>query len=90
MFPITNKSTHIDFSLSKDNSFVKLNVFDNNGRQFGYLVNQKLDAGTYSVDFDGSHLASGTYFYRIEVSSSDPGSPFGIEFAETKSMVLLK
>ena len=44
------------------------------------LVNEKQIEGTYSVDFDGSGLASGIYFYKLEAG----------EFIETKRMILLK
>ncbi len=46
-----NPTTNIEFSLSQNNSFVKLNVFDINGREFGYLVNQELDAGNLYYRF---------------------------------------
>lgn len=45
---------------------------------------------TYTIDFDGSHLANGTYFYRIEVSSHNQNSSTEINFTETKGIVLLK
>ena len=44
------------------------------------LVSEKLNAGTYSYDFDASNLSSGVYFYRIKAS----------EFVNTKKMILLK
>lgn len=85
-----NPVTHIEFSILKNNSYIKLSVFDNTGRNVGDLVNQKLDAGTYTVDFNANDLASGTYFYRIEVNSDNTNSSSYINFTETKSMVLLK
>ncbi|MDQ3019911.1 MAG: T9SS type A sorting domain-containing protein [Bacteroidota bacterium] len=30
------------------------------------LVNEKLLAGSYKVEFNGSHIPSGIYFYKIE------------------------
>ncbi len=85
-----NPITQIEFSIAKNNSFVKLEVFDNNGKDIGILVNQVLAAGTYKVDFNGGNLASGTYLYRIEVNSTNPNSSADKNFVQTKRMVLLK
>ena len=66
---------------------------DQSGNVFvtGYStnINGDLDYVTQKYNACG-HLKWRIYINRIEVSSSDPDSPFGIEFAETKSMVLLK
>jgi len=56
-------------------SWVKLEVFDVAGRPVGArhavpLINGWLEAGRHAVTFDGSHLASGIYLYRLEVSGS--------------------
>jgi len=40
-------------------------VFDAIGRKVQTLVDRDHSAGFYSVDFDGSGLASGMYVYRI-------------------------
>ncbi len=50
------------------------------GREIKVLVNEFKDAGYYVTKFDGSSLASGTYFYRLESGS----------FVSAKKMVLLK
>ena len=41
-------------------------VFDVLGRRQATLVQELLQAGSYTVDFDAGNLASGVYFYRIE------------------------
>ena len=74
-----NPSTIIEFSIAK-NSFVTLSVFDHLGREIEKPVSGNLDAGTYSLNFDASGLASGTYYYRINTG----------EFSETKKMILVK
>ncbi|MDQ3019758.1 MAG: T9SS type A sorting domain-containing protein [Bacteroidota bacterium] len=61
-------------------SFISLKVFDVLGKEVATLVNQKQNAGSYSVDFDGSNLSNGIYFYKIEADN----------FIETKRMVLVK
>lgn len=74
-----NPVTNIKFDIPKA-GFVKLTVFDAIGKEIQTLLNQQLTAGTYSVDFDGSTLPSGVYYYRIESGA----------FSETKKMVLIK
>jgi hypothetical protein len=57
------------------------------GRRVATLVNERQAAGSYSATFNAASLASGMYFYRIEVRSS--GSQAG-NFVETKKMLLVK
>ncbi|UCC43804.1 MAG: S8 family peptidase [Candidatus Zixiibacteriota bacterium] len=61
-----NPSTRIGFSIERL-SDVSLIVFNVLGRQVESLIDGKLRPGTYSVVFDGSEYASGTYFYRLSV-----------------------
>ena len=74
-----NPSTTIKFDLPKS-SQVNLKVYDILGREVSVLVNEKREAGAYEVKFDGSALASGMYFYRIQAGS----------FVQTKKLLLLK
>jgi len=60
-----NPSTTIKFELPKA-SLVSLSVYDILGREVSVLVNERRDAGVYEVKFDGSALASGVYFYRLQ------------------------
>jgi choice-of-anchor B domain-containing protein len=80
-----NPSTAIKFSL-KENSFVKLNVYDLKGREVADIINDRRDGGNYEVTFDANkyNVSSGTYFYRIEVQSNNTN------FTETKKMILIK
>ena len=45
---------------------VKLMVFNALGQPIATLVDAPLDKGYYTVVFDGTNLAAGTYFYRIQ------------------------
>ncbi len=74
-----NPTTTISYELSA-NSFVTLKVYDILGREVATLVNGKENAGSYSVQFDGSKLASGVYFYRLTAGS----------FVSVKKLVMLK
>ncbi|MDZ4711885.1 MAG: FG-GAP-like repeat-containing protein [bacterium] len=74
-----NPSTLISYSLPIDAN-VKITVFNTLGQIVKELTNEFRTAGNYSVSFDGSNLASGIYYYRLEVGS----------FIATKKMLLLK
>ncbi|MEK9137202.1 MAG: phospholipase D-like domain-containing protein, partial [Bacteroidota bacterium] len=47
-------------------SLVTLKVYDILGREVQTLVNEQQLPGTYRVEVNGSGLASGVYFYRLE------------------------
>jgi hypothetical protein len=42
-------------------------MFNTLGQQVSTLVNELQEAGYHDVRFDGSGLASGVYFYRLQV-----------------------
>ncbi len=76
-----------------ETGFVSLKVFDITGKQVAALVNQELKAGIYNVDFDASHLASGTYFYRLvvgELRNKSGNTNNGVSFSDVKKMILIK
>jgi hypothetical protein len=50
------------------------------GCEVSILVNERRDAGVHEVKFDGSNLASGVYFYRLQAGN----------FVQSKKFVLLK
>ncbi|MBU1131009.1 T9SS type A sorting domain-containing protein [Patescibacteria group bacterium] len=59
-----NPTTTLSFTLPEA-SHVTLTVCDINGRQVTQLVNGYRESGIHEVTFDGSHLASGIYFYHL-------------------------
>lgn len=59
-----NPSTNIRYDLPKA-ADVKMEVFNTIGAKVAVLVNDRKSAGTYTIRFDASHLASGMYFYRF-------------------------
>lgn len=59
-----NPSTNIRFDLPKA-ADVKMEVFNTIGAKVAVLVNDRKSAGSYTIRFDASHLASGMYFYRF-------------------------
>ncbi|MBC8043614.1 MAG: T9SS type A sorting domain-containing protein [Rhizobacter sp.] len=74
-----NPSTMIRFSLARPEQ-VSLKVYDVLGREVQTLLNEKRAAGTYTVPFNASRLASGVYFYRLRAGN----------FIESKKMMLVK
>jgi hypothetical protein len=63
-----NPTTTISYSIPTTGD-VKVSVFDVTGREVAELVNTYQNAGSYAVQWNGSHLASGIYFYRVNVGS---------------------
>ena len=74
-----NPSTVISYQLPVA-GFTTLKIYDALGSEVKTLVNEKQNAGNYSVTFDGSNLPSGIYFYKLVTE----------KFSETKKMVLVK
>jgi len=87
-----NPETSINYSLSQSAN-VKITIFNILGQQVKTLVNSDLSAGKYTVSWkgtadNGSAVASGVYFYRLEaVSNSQTGNNV---FVDTKKMLFLK
>lgn len=63
-----NPTTAIRYRLSSIGN-VSLAVYDVLGRKVRTLVNERQSPGEHTVVFDGSGLASGVYFYRLEAGS---------------------
>ncbi|MCE1164763.1 MAG: T9SS type A sorting domain-containing protein [Bacteroidetes bacterium] len=74
-----NPVTTIQYALPKE-SRVTLRIYDITGREVRVLVNEIKTAGYYAIQFNGSELSSGIYFYKIEAG----------DFIQTKRMVLIK
>ena len=74
-----NPATRIRYEIPKA-SFVSLKIYDLLGREVATLVNEEKQSGSYEVEFDGSNLSSGIYFYRMQAGS----------YINTKKFVLLK
>ena len=78
-----NPSTRIQYSLKKA-AQVSLKVYNVLGLEVAMLVNDRQEAGNYTVPFNtnegGFNLSSGVYFYRLETGS----------FVSTKKLILMK
>jgi hypothetical protein len=75
----SNPKTTINYSIPNF-SFVTIKVYDITGREVVTLVNEEKSAGSYEIEFNGTGLPSGIYFYQFITNS----------FSEIKKMVLLK
>jgi hypothetical protein len=60
-----NPVTTISYTLQKP-SKVKIGVYDILGHEVAMPVNGKKTAGTHTIQFDGSSLSSGIYFYKLQ------------------------
>jgi hypothetical protein len=74
-----NPSTQIRYSIPKT-TLVTINVYDILGKEVATLVNEEKSPGNYEVEFNGSSLPSGIYFYKLQAG----------DFVEAKKMVLMK
>ena len=81
-----NPTTNIEFRIA-DVGFVTLKVYDVLGQRVATLVDKVEQPGSYEVEFNGSDLASGVYFYRIDVRSL---KRTGIMYEAMKKLLLLK
>jgi hypothetical protein len=74
-----NPTTKINYSVPFD-SRVAISIYSITGEFVTELVNDNVETGSYSVDFDGSNLASGMYIYKMAAGS----------FVKTYKMMLMK
>ncbi|MCX6150075.1 MAG: Ig-like domain-containing protein [Ignavibacteriales bacterium] len=80
-----NPSTTIRYTLPFE-SQVKLIVYNAIGEAIRELVNTIQQAGWYKVEFSGSDLSSGIYFYTIKANSIEGNRNFN----ESKKLLFLK
>lgn len=74
-----NSTTTIRFSL-RNESKVRLIIYNSLGEKIDELIDNYLSAGEHKIIFNADNLASGVYLYRLEAG----------EFTATKKLILLK
>jgi hypothetical protein len=74
-----NPATQIRYPLAEA-GLVKLTVYNTVGQEVSRLVNASQTAGDYTVTWDAKDVASGLYYYRLEVDG----------FSEIRKMLLMK
>lgn len=74
-----NPTTKISFDLPVS-SFIELIIYDVKGGVVYSLGNKYFSSGKYELEFDGSNLPSGVYFYKLSNN----------KFSSTRKMILIK
>ncbi len=74
-----NPSTKIKYFIC-ETAYVVLNIFDVLGNEIATLIKEEKPSGRYEVNFDGSNLPSGIYFYQLNAG----------KYSVTKKMVLIR
>ncbi|HEX2788718.1 MAG TPA: zinc-dependent metalloprotease [Ignavibacteria bacterium] len=74
-----NPTTNIKFDVP-ELSNVKISIYDINGREIATLVNNQMNPGSYTADWNATNISSGIYFYRMTTD----------KFVETRKMMLIK
>ncbi len=74
-----NPTTKIRYAISQT-AFTTIQVYSILGEEVATLINEVKTPGIYEINFDGTDLTSGTYFYKLESGN----------FSQTKKMIILK
>lgn len=74
-----NPVTNIRFSIPEA-GFTSIKIYNLLGQEVAVLIDEFLNPGTYSFNFDASSLSSGVYLYRLKVN----------DFSSSKKMSLIK
>ena len=74
-----NRHTTIGFDV-KEFTTVSLMLYNIRGQFISTLVGKMMQSGHYEIQFDGSDLSSGVYFYRIKMAN----------YEGVKKMILLQ
>jgi beta-glucosidase len=78
--PVTTIKYSIPSGANREMGIVTLKIYDMLGREIATLINENKAPGVYEVQFDGSNLSSGVYFYRLEHGRN----------SQVKKLILLK
>ncbi|KAA3614820.1 MAG: T9SS C-terminal target domain-containing protein [Calditrichaeota bacterium] len=81
-----NPTTTIAYQL-KASGDVVLTVYDVMGRKVKTLVDNHQQSGSYEIIFDASGLASGVYYYQMDVTTSTAS---GSRIKQIKKMLLIQ
>ena len=79
-----NPTTTVKFQLPVDAN-VRIELFNSIGQKVSELLNSDLSGGVHEVNFEGSNLSSGIYYYTMNAVGKD-----GKNFTSTKKMILMK
>ena len=74
-----NSQTRITFRVNVSDRYL-IEIYDSKGNRIQQLLDQFLNAGNYSLNYDAETLSSGVYFYRLS----------GANMLVTRKMILLR
>jgi N-acetylneuraminic acid mutarotase len=74
-----NPTTKIGFGI-RENSRVRLSLFNSIGEEVAILVDGEIEQGFHQVEFNAGNLPSGIYYYQLKTGS----------YTATKKLLLLK
>jgi len=74
-----NPATTIKYGIP-ERSMVTIKIYDVLGNEITTLINEEKSSGEYEVEFVGTLLTSGIYFYQLRINN----------FVQAKKMILLK
>lgn len=75
-----NPSTTIRYNIQNSN-YTEIKIYDIRGKEVNILKNKKEYPGSYEVEFNGSGLPSGVYFYSLFLDGN---------LVDTKKMILIR
>jgi hypothetical protein len=78
--PVTTIKYSIPGNVVETLQPTSLRIYDVLGKEVAVLVNEKQSTGNYEVKFDGTRLASGVYFYKLQTG----------DFISIKKLILMK
>ncbi|MDA0987178.1 MAG: T9SS type A sorting domain-containing protein, partial [Bacteroidetes bacterium] len=81
-----NPATVIRFGLPNESN-VRITIFNSLGQQVDEIVNERLNASYYEVNWNALNKPTGLYFYKI--IATDINNPNN-KFIQTKKMMLVK
>ncbi|MFI5251943.1 MAG: SdrD B-like domain-containing protein [Bacteroidota bacterium] len=87
-----NPATTISFTLPQT-GFVTLKIYNMLGQEVKTLLrNENMEQGTQHVEFNASELASGVYFYRLDVNvqANEENGIATMHYSSVKKMMLVK
>jgi hypothetical protein len=74
-----NPTTAIRFQIA-DPGLVTLRIYDLLGQEIATLLNEELEPGVYTRNWDASGVTSGVYYYRLQAGNA----------VESRKMVLVR
>jgi hypothetical protein len=79
----SNPKSKIDYEIPIQGK-VTIKLYNLLGQEIYRIVDEFREAGYYTAEFDGSQIASGVYFYRINAEGEDK------KFTKTMKMIIVK